>query len=59
MRKGLAAPGSVAVHMDGGRFDVLVTESWEVTLRGPVREVGTGELAPGFCVALRGIQPPD
>ena len=57
VHKGLLRPGPVAVLMDGGRFDVGVTEQFEVTLRGPVQEVGTGELAPGFCVGLERRRP--
>jgi diaminopimelate epimerase len=57
VRNGLLPPGQLAVFMDGGRFDVEVTERFEVTLRGPVQEVGTGELAPSFCAGLEGWRP--
>ncbi len=57
VQKGLLRPGPVAVLMDGGRFDVEVTEGFEVTLRGPVQEVGTGELARSFCAGLERRRP--
>jgi diaminopimelate epimerase len=41
------------VHMPGGVLAVRVGPDLSVTLRGPVQEVGTGRLAPGFMARLR------
>jgi hypothetical protein len=38
--------------MEGGSFQVRVTAELDVVLRGPVDEVGTGELSEGFLRAL-------
>ncbi len=50
---GRRAPGSLSVRMPGGRLQVEVTEGLEVVLRGPVQEVATGVLSPGFVAYLR------
>jgi diaminopimelate epimerase len=45
-------PGDIEVRMQGGSFQVRVTAELDVVLRGPVDEVGTGEMAKGFVRAL-------
>ena len=45
-------PGEVEVRMEGGSFRVTVSRDLDVVLRGPVWEVGTGELAEGFVRSL-------
>lgn len=44
--------GDVTVRMPGGELRVRVTEELDVTLRGPVQEVGEIELAEGFLASL-------
>ncbi len=51
---GRRAAGRYAVEMDGGSFDVHVTEGLAVTLRGPVQAVCTGELTSGYLENLAG-----
>ena len=52
-------PGDIEVRMQGGSFQVRVTAELDVVLRGPVDEVGTGEMAKGFVRALTdGERPP-
>ena len=51
---GRIEPGEVEVRMEGGSFRVTVSPELDVVLRGPVREVGTGELAEGFVRWLGG-----
>lgn len=51
---GRRAPGTVRVRMAGGDLQVIVTPELEVVLRGPVQEVSTGTLAPGFMDWLAG-----
>ena len=46
--------GPIEVRMEGGGFQVRVDDKLEVTLRGPVQEVGVGELADGFVHGLHG-----
>lgn len=53
--RGLIAPGSVTVHMDGGDLQVDVTAELDVVLRGPVEEVCEGVLTDGFVAALRAL----
>ncbi|MEX0980268.1 MAG: diaminopimelate epimerase [Gemmatimonadota bacterium] len=55
VREGLVPPGEVVVEMEGGTLFVTVTEALDVTLRGPVQEIGTGTLAQGFLEALRAM----
>ena len=45
-------PGEIEVRMEGGSFRVTVSRDLDVVLRGPVREVGTGELSEGFVLWL-------
>jgi diaminopimelate epimerase len=45
-------PGDIEVRMQGGSFRVRVSADLDVVLRGPVEEVGTGELTEGFLRAL-------
>lgn len=52
---GRLQPGDIEVRMQGGSFRVRVSASLEVVLRGPVQEVGTGELSDGF---VRWLGPP-
>ncbi len=47
------AAGGVRVMMPGGELMVRVGKGLEVELRGPVQQVGTGRLAPGFLARLR------
>ena len=49
---GRLAPGRVEVAMVGGTLEVTVSPDLEVALRGPVAEVATGELTPGFVAGL-------
>ena len=49
---GRLAPGEIEVRMEGGSFRVRVGGDLDVVLRGPVQEVGTGEMAEGFLHAL-------
>jgi diaminopimelate epimerase len=46
------AAGGARVLMPGGELTVRVDPDLSVTLRGPVQEVGTGRLAPGFLARL-------
>ncbi len=48
------APGLVEVRMLGGTLHVDVGEDMDLTLRGPVQEVYTGELTAGFVEELNG-----
>jgi diaminopimelate epimerase len=48
VRRGLVEPGAITVRMEGGSLEVDVSSTWDLRLRGPVREVGTGELGEGF-----------
>ena len=48
-------PGEVEVRMEGGSFQVRVSQDLDVALRGPVEEVASGELADGFVRALTGV----
>ena len=50
--RGKLEPGTIEVRMEGGSFEVRVSAELGVVLRGPVQEVGTGELAEGFARAL-------
>ncbi len=52
VRCGRLEPGEISVVMEGGTLTVHVSEEYDVTLRGPVAEVCTGTLAPGFLEAL-------
>lgn len=49
------APGLVEVRMLGGTLHVDVGEDMELTLRGPVQEVYTGELTAGFVEELNSL----
>jgi diaminopimelate epimerase len=51
---GLLPAGAHTVTMPGGRLTVTVTETLDVVLRGPVEEITTGTLAPGFVLGLSG-----
>ena len=48
VRRGLLEPGEITVIMKGGSLEVTVSPEWDIRLRGPVQEVGTGELGRGF-----------
>ncbi len=48
----LTRPGPVEIQMEGGSFTVSVSEDRHVVLRGPVKEVCEGTLAPAFVAAL-------
>ena len=48
VREGLMPAGDCTVRMDGGAMEVRLAADWSVRLRGPVEEVFSGELAPGF-----------
>jgi hypothetical protein len=50
--RGRLAPGDIEVRMEGGSFRVRVSAQLDVVLRGPVDEVGTGEMSEGFLRAL-------
>jgi diaminopimelate epimerase len=50
--RGRLDPGELEVRMEGGAFKVTVGAELDVVLRGPVDEVGTGELSDGFLHAL-------
>jgi diaminopimelate epimerase len=52
VHRGDLKPGLVEVEMEGGRLHVTVTEELDVTLRGPVQEVASGRLTPGFVESL-------
>ena len=56
VHRGLVDPGEVEVRMEGGLLRVDVREDMSVVLRGPVQEVATGRLAPGFVDALAGLE---
>ena len=45
---GQLPPGAIEVSMEGGLLSVEVTEELEVTLRGPVQEVGRVRMAESF-----------
>lgn len=49
---GRRPPGVVTVRMPGGELLVGVTAELDVTLRGPVQEVGEIELTQGFIASL-------
>lgn len=51
---GRLEPGEIEVRMERGSFRVTVSRDLDVTLRGPVQEVTTGELTPGFARVLAG-----
>lgn len=51
---GSIAPGLIEVRMLGGTLHVDVGQDMELTLRGPVQEVYTGELTAGFVEVLNG-----
>lgn len=55
---GRLKPGEVTVEMPGGTLTVGVSEELEVTLRGPVEEVLTGELAPTLLDRVSGTEAP-
>lgn len=52
VQTGRLEPGGIVVEMEGGELRVEVGPELEVTLRGPVQEVATGRLTPGFLAAL-------
>ena len=54
VHRGLLEAGALRVDMEGGRLQVTVSPELEVQLRGPVREICTGTLAPGFLRSLDG-----
>jgi diaminopimelate epimerase len=54
VHRGLLAPGEISVRMPGGTLSVAVSESLDIVLRGPVDEVCSGELTPGFLAGLPG-----
>ena len=49
---GRLAPGDIEVRMEGGSFRVRVGAGLEVVLRGPVQEVGSGEITDAFARGL-------
>jgi diaminopimelate epimerase len=51
---GRLPPGEVEIRMEGGTLTVGVTADLDVTLRGPVQEVATGEMTNGFLRSLTG-----
>lgn len=55
VHEGRIPAGEVEVLMEGGVLRVTVGPDYGVTLRGPVREVSRGELAPGFLEFLSGV----
>jgi diaminopimelate epimerase len=56
--RGRLQPGDIEVRMEGGSFRVRVSAELDVVLRGPVEEVGSGELGDGFLRALSGGAAP-
>jgi diaminopimelate epimerase len=48
-------PRPLTLRMPGGTLQVRVDQGLGVVLRGPVQEVGTGELAPGFVARLSAL----
>ncbi len=52
VKTGRVAAGNIAVEMEGGDFLVKVTASFEITLQGPVQEICSGSLSPGFLESL-------
>lgn len=52
VHRGYLAPGRIRVTMAGGELQVGVSADLDVTLRGPVQEVMTGRLTPGFVSGL-------
>jgi diaminopimelate epimerase len=54
--QGRLAPGAVTVRMPGGNMSVAVSAALDVVLRGPVEEVCTGTLTPGFLAGLAARQ---
>lgn len=50
---GLLPAGAHRVCMPGGQMQVTVTPEMDVTLRGPVQEITSGQLARGFTERLR------
>ncbi len=52
VRNGLCDHGLVTVRMPGGTLHVEVRPDWSVRLQGPVEEVYTGALTPGFIETL-------
>lgn len=52
---GQIPPGQIEVLMPGGRLTVQVDAELDVTLRGPVQEIGWVRLAGGFARRLRAL----
>jgi diaminopimelate epimerase len=52
VRRGVQDAGVVTVAAPGGEMRVVLNPDWTVTLRAPVQEVMTGELAPGLLALL-------
>jgi diaminopimelate epimerase len=52
VRNGLCDHGLVTVRMPGGTLHVEVRPDWSIRLQGPVEEVYTGALTPGFIETL-------
>ncbi len=50
--RGLVAPGTIAVQMEGGVLQVAVSAQLDVVLRGPVEEVCEGRLTEAFLASL-------
>ncbi len=48
VRNGLCDVGVIHLTMPGGHLSVTVAADWSCRLRGPVREIAAGRLAPDF-----------
>ena len=55
VHRGLVHPGEVEVQMAGGLLRVMVAGDMSVVLRGPVQDVASGRLSPGFIDALAAL----
>lgn len=55
VHEGRLEPGEIEVRMEGGILKVTVTPDLDITLRGPVQEVGRGSLGPGFLEFLSAL----
>jgi len=49
---GLVAPGQVTVVMEGGEFQVAVSENFDLVLRGPIQGVCRGAMIGAFVATL-------
>ncbi len=53
VRRGLLGYGEIVVRMQGGDYRILVGETFEVTLSGPIQQVYEAELSPSFLALLK------